>query len=81
MCALALHAYALQEGTILSSQRQVRMEFYYTLSTIRVTKKLSFFLKHFIATLSLDVVHFTLMKENLLSATFSYILGLFNLVL
>ena len=40
-----------------------------------------FFLRHFIASLSLDVVHLTPMKRTLLSADFSDILGLLNLVL
>ena len=44
-------------------------------------KKVIFFLKHFIASLTLDVVHFTPMKRTLLSVAFSDIIGLLNLVL
>ena len=44
-------------------------------------KKVMFFQKHFIASLTLDVVHFTPMKRTLLSEAFSDILRLLNLVL
>ena len=44
-------------------------------------KKVKFFLKHIIHSLSLDVLHFIPMKNTLLSAAFSDILGLLNLVL
>ena len=66
---------------ILSAQRQVRMEIDHTLRTIRLTTKVKFLLKHFIASLTLDVVNFTPMKRTQLSAAFSDILGLLNQVL
>ena len=44
-------------------------------------KKVKFFLKYFIGSQTLDVVNFTPMKRTLLSAVFSDILGLLNLVI
>ena len=70
--AFAFLSISLQRGMIWNVEHQVRMEKDHISCTIRVTRKWTFFLKHCIAYLSLDGVHFTPMKRTLLSAAFPH---------